>query len=176
MLTGYSKELQILPHAIAKRDCSNASSFRDVTFFYFFKNSQRTYLQRNSKNLKLLTLLSAYTQASQILPFIMNAQILLVSEIDVFSIFFFLETGVKKFTKFWIPNPIVGCSQWLSVVANLASKFLERPIKLNLKFRNCQPCNWMQSEYTKSLQMLFPIYAVFHELSKNFEAPKCVKR
>ena len=56
--------------------------------------------------------------------------------------------------------------------ANLASKFLERPIKLNLKVRNYQPCNWMQSEYTKSLQMLIPLYAVFHELSKNFEAPK----
>ena len=42
----------------------------------------------------------------------------------------------------------------------------------NFKVRNDQPCNWVQSEYTKSLQMLFPIYAVFHELSKNFEAPK----
>ena len=146
-----------MPHAIAKRDCSNAFSFRDVTFFDFFKNSQRTYLQRNSKNLKLLTLLSAYTQASQILPFDMNAQILLVSGIRCFFNFFSGNLGVKKFTKFWIPNPIVGCSQWLSVVANLASKFLERPIKLNLKVRNYQPCNWMQSEYNKSLQMLFPI-------------------
>ena len=30
----------------------------------------------------------------------------------------------------------------------------------------------MQSEYTKSLQILVPIYAVFRELSKNFEAPE----
>ena len=115
MLSGYSKEFQFLPHAIAKRDCSNAFSFRDVTFFDFFKTSQRTYLQRNSKNLKLLTLLSAYTQASQILTFNMNAQILLVSGIRRFFQFFFNffsgNLGVKKFTKFCIPNPIVGCSQ-----------------------------------------------------------------
>ena len=50
VLSGYSKELQILPHATAKRDCSNAFRFRDVTFFDFFKISQRTYLQRNSTN------------------------------------------------------------------------------------------------------------------------------
>ena len=35
LLSGYSKELQILPHATAKRDCSNAFSFRGVTFFDF---------------------------------------------------------------------------------------------------------------------------------------------
>ena len=29
----------------------------------------------------------------------------------------------------------------------------------------------MQSEYSKSLQILFPIYAVFHELSIEFGAP-----
>ena len=45
-------------------------------------------------------------------------------------------------------------------------------IKKNWKVRNYQQCNWVQSEYTKSLQMLFPIYAVFHVLSKNFEAPE----
>ena len=49
---------------------------------------------------------------------------------------------------------------------------LKWEFKKKLKVRNYQPCNWVQSEYTKSLQMLFPIYAVFHELSKNFEAPK----
>ena len=69
------------------------------------------------------------------------------------------------------------------MVANLAPNFSRGPfsfrddafkmgIKENLKVRNYQPCNWVQSEYTKTLQMLFPIYAVFHELSKNFEAPK----
>ena len=114
----------------------------------------------------------------------MNAQILLVSEIRRFFQFFFSgNLGLKKFTKLWIPNPIVGCSQGLSVVANLASNFSRGPlsfrdyafkmgIKKNLKVRKYQPCNWVQSEYTKSLQMLFPIYAVLHELSKNFEAPK----
>ena len=39
MLSGYSKELQILSHANAKRDCSNAFSFRDVTFFDFFETT-----------------------------------------------------------------------------------------------------------------------------------------
>ena len=33
----------------------------------------------------------------------------------------------------------------------------------------------MESEYTKILQLLFPIYAVFQELSKNFEAPEVRK-
>ena len=51
------------------------------------------------------TLLSAYTLASQILPLNMNAQIFLVSEIRLFfSIFFSGNLGLKKSTKFCIPN------------------------------------------------------------------------
>ena len=57
MLPGYSKELQILPHATAKRDCSNAFSFRGVTFFDFFKISGRTDLQRNSKKIETTNLM-----------------------------------------------------------------------------------------------------------------------
>ena len=33
------------------------------------------------------------------------------------------------------------------------------------KISNYQPCNWVLSEYTKSLQMWFPMYAVFLEFS-----------
>ena len=103
-LSGYSKELQILTYATSKRDCSNAFIFRNVTFFDFFKISQRTYLQRNSKSLKLPTrrynlIVSVHhTPASQILPLNMNAQIFLVSEMRRFFHFFW-ETYVKKFTK-----------------------------------------------------------------------------
>ena len=46
------------------------------------------------------TLLSAYTQASQILPLNMNAQILLVSEITrFFQFFFFGKLRFKKIHK-----------------------------------------------------------------------------
>ena len=38
---------------------------------------------------------------------------------------------LKKFTKFEIPNRIVGCYQGLSVVANLPSNFLQSPIKFS---------------------------------------------
>ena len=49
--------------------------------------------------------------------------------------------------------------------------FFKIGIKVFLnKLGNCQPCNWVQLEYTKRLQILAAIYAVFHELSKKFEA------
>ena len=126
MLSEYSKELQILLHATAKRDCSNAFIFRDVTFFDFFKISPKNLSTKKFKKFELLTdedttFLSVYTQASQSLPLNINAQILLVSKIRRFFQFFL--------GKLRIPNPIVGCSQGLSVVANLAFKFLQRPIK-----------------------------------------------
>ena len=64
----------------------------------------------------------------------MNDQMFLVSEIRRF--FFSGNLGLKKLTKFWIPNLLVGCSQGLSVVANLASKFLQWPIKFEMTLLN----------------------------------------
>ena len=69
------------------------------------------------------------------------------------------------------------------MVANLAPKYddsniccsrsltfsgFDRTLELKKvnKIWNYQPCNWVLSEHTKSLQICFPIYVVFHYLSK----------
>ena len=82
MLSGCYKELQTLPLATAKRDCSIAFSIRDVTHFDFFQNFSESLSTKKFKNfettksMKKKTLMSAYTLASQILPLYVNAQIL----------------------------------------------------------------------------------------------------
>ena len=82
-----------------------ACSFRDVTFFdFFFQNFSKNLSTKKFKKFETtidedLTLLSAYTQASQILPLNMNAQILLISEIRRFFLFFPANLGLKNFPK-----------------------------------------------------------------------------
>ena len=93
MLSGYSKELQILPHATAQM-LSASEMWRFLVFSKFLKEFIYKEIQKiwNYQLDEDTTLLLAYTLAPQLLPLNMNAQVPLVSEIRSFCQFFVRET------------------------------------------------------------------------------------
>ena len=94
MLSGYYKELQISKNLSTFSKNLSTRKFLEELIYKEIQKIWNYYFDEDT------TLLSAYTQASQILPLSMNAQTLLLSEIRRFFLnFFFGKLRFKKIHK-----------------------------------------------------------------------------